>query len=79
MSAVRLCPEPFLIHGGCGEVVNTSDCGSDIRGFDRIILNIRLDTYFLTLQQNLLKDMHTVIIDMVLNVTSNYMNAMTVQ
>ena len=34
MSAVRLCPEPFLIHGGCGEVVNTSDCGSDIRGFD---------------------------------------------
>ena len=21
-------------HGGCGEVVNTSDCGSDIRGFD---------------------------------------------
>ena len=26
----------FLLpcHGGCGEVVNTSDCGSDIRGFD---------------------------------------------
>ena len=21
-------------YGGCGEVVNTSDCGSDIRGFD---------------------------------------------
>jgi len=21
-------------HGGCGEVVNASDCGSDIRGFD---------------------------------------------
>ena len=26
---------PVLIrYGGCGEVVNTSDCGSDIRGFD---------------------------------------------
>lgn len=23
-----------IAHGGCGEVVNTSDCGSDIRGFD---------------------------------------------
>ncbi len=22
------------IHGDCGEVVNASDCGSDIRGFD---------------------------------------------
>lgn len=24
----------MLEYGGCGEVVNTSDCGSDIRGFD---------------------------------------------
>ncbi len=24
----------FIDYGGCGEVVNTSDCGSDIRGFD---------------------------------------------
>ncbi len=23
-----------VLYGGCGEVVNTSDCGSDIRGFD---------------------------------------------
>ena len=23
-----------FIFGGCGEVVNASDCGSDIRGFD---------------------------------------------
>ena len=23
-----------VFYGGCGEVVNTSDCGSDIRGFD---------------------------------------------
>ena len=36
MSAVRLCPEPFAIFGGCGEVVNASDCGSDIRGFDSL-------------------------------------------
>ena len=24
----------FLLNGGSGEVVNTSDCGSDMRGFD---------------------------------------------
>ena len=36
VSAVRLCPEPFAIFGGCGEVVNASDCGSDIRGFDSL-------------------------------------------
>ena len=23
-----------IAHGGCGEVVNTSACGADIRGFD---------------------------------------------
>ena len=26
----------FLAYGGCGEVVNASDCGSDIRGFDSL-------------------------------------------
>ena len=36
VSAVRLCPEPFAIFGGCGEVVNASDCGSDTRGFDSL-------------------------------------------
>ena len=25
---------PANYYGGCGEVVNASDCGSDIRGFD---------------------------------------------
>ena len=24
----------FVINGGCGEVVNTLDCGSSMRGFD---------------------------------------------
>ena len=40
MSAVRFRPEPpfekFKDNGDCGEVVNASDCGSDIRGFDSL-------------------------------------------
>ncbi len=27
-------PTPATNYGGCGEVVNTPDCGSGIRGFD---------------------------------------------
>ncbi len=41
--------------------------------------NLMMNLYVLITKEQVLKDMHTVMIDMVLNVTSNYMNAMTVQ
>ena len=41
--------------------------------------NLMMNLYVLITKEYVLKDMHTVMIDMVLNVTSNYMNAMTVQ
>ena len=48
MGSIPTTPVLNIKYGGCGEVVNTSDCGSDMRGFDShhpplfLLLNINM-------------------------------------